>query len=998
MRSRANFEQIIQDVYDPNKHALRFTGGGASAYVEVDTYADLPDATTVTGEVYLVLNATGIWPFTRKQSGLYFSNGASWSLLNALTPSDIATMYESNADVNRYTNDDKALVSGATSANTPSTLVLRNASGNFSAGIITADLIGNASTATSSANFSGSLMGDVTGIQGATVITALSNSKLANMAASTIKGNATPGAAAPTDLTGTQVTVLLDTFTSGLKGLVPASGGGTTTFLRADGTFSTLPAAGITDLTGDVTATGPGSSAATVVQVGGKLAAAIATSVNDTLAATAINTASTIVKRDSSGNFAAGTITGNVTGTAANVTGIVAKANGGTGADNSLVTFPSTGVIVTTAATETLTNKTLTAPAISSPTGLVKADVGLGNVDNTADTAKPVSTAQGAANTAVQAFSIQRANHTGTQSAATVTGLATVATSGSHTDLSNIGTNTHAQIDTHIASTTNPHATTKAQVGLGNVDNTSDLNKPVSTAQQTALDGRAFQDLSNISGSGINNNLFPEVDGVFDIGASGSNWNKVQTKILGYDGATSINLDSKKIFDGATEESIDFGARILKDDASVGSVQWNARALVDGGGTESLNWQSRYLADDSEVVAINYNDRQLIASNGITNILDFSSSTGPSSITQSPGNNSTKVATTAYADASANVPFNSINDFIYGAGTDGNVTLSAGTTTLTQDMAYNNLTINGSGKLSTNGFRVFVRGTLDLSAAPAGAIENVTTNGGNAAGTAAGTQSGVPNSGTIGAGQRGQAGIAGGTAAGTAGGAANTTNTLAVNLGGRGGAGGLGTSGAGGAAGSLPNASNQYIVKRYDQAMQRAATLVGGGSQGSSGGSGGGDGAAGGGSGASGSSGGIVWLAAKTINRGAGTAAGAIRALGGNGGNGAQPAVTGNRGGGGGAGGGAGGYVFLVFNTLTGTTKTGLIQASGGSGGSGGNGIGTGIGGAGGANGGGGTVFKLDLVQSAYTITTGPVSVLGANAVGGTGGAGTAIVTFGVDL
>ena len=34
---------------------------------------------------------------------------------------------------------------------------------------------------------------------------------------------------------------------------------------------------------------------------------------------------------------------------------------------------------------------------------------------------------------------------------------------------------------------TNPHGTTKANVGLSNVDNTSDANKPVSTPQQTAL-------------------------------------------------------------------------------------------------------------------------------------------------------------------------------------------------------------------------------------------------------------------------------------------------------------------------------------------------------------------------------------------------------------------------------------------------------------------------------------------------------------------------------
>lgn len=60
-----------------------------------------------------------------------------------------------------------------------------------------------------------------------------------------------------------------------------------------------------------------------------------------------------------------------------------------------------------------------------------------------------------------------------------------------HTLLSNIGTNTHAQIDTHIGSTSNPHGVTKDQVGLTNVDNTSDANKPVSTVQQTALDLKA---------------------------------------------------------------------------------------------------------------------------------------------------------------------------------------------------------------------------------------------------------------------------------------------------------------------------------------------------------------------------------------------------------------------------------------------------------------------------------------------------------------------------
>jgi hypothetical protein len=91
------------------------------------------------------------------------------------------------------------------------------------------------------------------------------------------------------------------------------------------------------------------------------------------------------------------------------------------------------------AATATLTNKTLTAPAITSPTGLVKADVGLSNVDNTSDSAKNSAT-------------VTLTNKTLTSPAITT-----------------------------------PTGIVKGDVGLGSVDNTSDAGKPVSTAQQTAL-------------------------------------------------------------------------------------------------------------------------------------------------------------------------------------------------------------------------------------------------------------------------------------------------------------------------------------------------------------------------------------------------------------------------------------------------------------------------------------------------------------------------------
>jgi len=73
--------------------------------------------------------------------------------------------------------------------------------------------------------------------------------------------------------------------------------------------------AGITQLTGDVTAgPGSGSQAATVASVGGSTASNVHSAELAANAATDLNTASKIVKRDASGNFTAGTITASLTG------------------------------------------------------------------------------------------------------------------------------------------------------------------------------------------------------------------------------------------------------------------------------------------------------------------------------------------------------------------------------------------------------------------------------------------------------------------------------------------------------------------------------------------------------------------------------------------------------------------------------------------------------------------------------------------------------------
>lgn len=75
----------------------------------------------------------------------------------------------------------------------------------------------------------------------------------------------------------------------------------------------------------------------------------------------------------------------------------------------------------------------------------------------------------------------------------------------SNTDIFKIGANETA-IQAHISDKSNPHSVTKAQVGLGNVNNTSDADKPISNEQQAKFDAINNKIDSNVNT--INNNLF----------------------------------------------------------------------------------------------------------------------------------------------------------------------------------------------------------------------------------------------------------------------------------------------------------------------------------------------------------------------------------------------------------------------------------------------------------------------------------------------------------
>lgn len=103
----------------------------------------------------------------------------------------------------------------------------------------------------------------------------------------------------------------------------------------------------------------------------------------------------------------------------------------------------------------------------SNPHNITKAQIGLGNVDNTSDVNKPISNA--------------------TQEA-----------------IDQLKTTTEQNISAHTSDTSNPHQVTKNQLGLDNVDNTSDADKPISNATQTALDSKIDKDsLKTINGQSL---------------------------------------------------------------------------------------------------------------------------------------------------------------------------------------------------------------------------------------------------------------------------------------------------------------------------------------------------------------------------------------------------------------------------------------------------------------------------------------------------------------
>jgi hypothetical protein len=323
--------------------------------------------------------------------------------------------------------------------------------------------------------------GDATG---ATVLTisnnVVSNAKLAQAPANTIKGNNTNATADELDLTTTEVKSMLAIANTDVSGLGTLS--------TQNGTFTAIPQANITNLTTDLASKQATLVSGTNIKTinGASLLGAtdillqtpltISTGLTNTAGIVTVNTTQNInilsnlttagfVKTTAGGALSSGLlVSGDIPNNAANTSGTAANI---TATTNSTITSLPSLALPTTQLTGTITNAQLANGAVANLSGTNTGDNATNTTSNTYADNK-----------------VQNSLVASTTLAPSVTAVNT----GLATKENTITAGTTAQ---YWRGDKTFQTLDKTAVGLENVDNTSDANKPVSTAQQTALNLKA---------------------------------------------------------------------------------------------------------------------------------------------------------------------------------------------------------------------------------------------------------------------------------------------------------------------------------------------------------------------------------------------------------------------------------------------------------------------------------------------------------------------------
>lgn len=185
---------------------------------------------------------------------------------------------------------------------------------------------------------------------------------------------------------------------------------------------------------------------------------------------------------------------------------------------------------------------------------------------------------------------------------------------GITSDINAVQTN----LETHINNKSNPHEVTKDQVGLGNVDNTSDANKPISNATQTALNGKFSATDGNALKQRVDN--IPELvatDITVDSDNDSVNISLDKTSIVdGTLSGTTININSATaskagILVPTDKSKID---KIITNGNGTKYLSDNGTYKEVSGGSSSSDINIIELQDIMDIVSIVYHEKDRASS------------------------------------------------------------------------------------------------------------------------------------------------------------------------------------------------------------------------------------------------------------------------------------------------------------------------------------------------------------------------------------------------
>lgn len=172
------------------------------------------------------------------------------------------------------------------------------------------------------------------------------------------------------------------------------------------------------------------------------------------------------------------------------------------------------------------------------------------------------------------------------------------------TSISNVQNNLNA----HINNRTNPHRVTKEQIGLDQVDNTSDANKPISNATQTALNGK----FSATDGNALKQTIEDMPNLVVTEGSVSHKNNKISLSLRQQDLKDPVNTDSIMLtFNPATDSTA--GIILPSDKSKIDKIITNGNGtkyLSDNGTYKEVSGRSR--SSDINIIEL-YNIMDIIS-------------------------------------------------------------------------------------------------------------------------------------------------------------------------------------------------------------------------------------------------------------------------------------------------------------------------------------------------------------------------------------------------